>query len=268
LDDHEPKRRRWEVKGFTVRRGLACLAAACVVLATGAVALRPAAAESAVMRVARVEGSGVNLREEPSTSGKKLGSLSNGDLLLVLDEKKGDKHPWYRVLTDGAVEGWMYGQYVKFRPGTDRLEGFNSEAYERFESFHATVLDQMPDTIKGARKRFGKPASTEHSVVPSDHDPETEVKYYTLKYPAFELMYYEVETRNGLLGIELLEPGLTLGEGVRLGADISEIVGEVGVPLFCEDSTLTWTDESGYSELSVTLDGRRVAKVKLQSWLD
>jgi hypothetical protein len=268
LDDHEPKRRRWEVKGFTVRRGLACLAAACVVLATGAVALRPAAAESAVMRVARVEGSGVNLREEPSTSGKKLGSLSNGDLLLVLDEKKGDKHPWYRVLTDGAVEGWMYGQYVKFRPGTDRLEGFNSEAYERFESFHTTVLDQMPDTIKGARKRFGKPASTEHSVVPSDHDPETEVNYYTLKYPAFELMYYEVETRNGLLGVELLEPGLTLGEGVRLGADISEIVEEVGVPLYCEDSTLTWTDESGYSELSVTLDGRRVAKVKLQSWLD
>lgn len=251
------------MRGFIVRRGLVCLAAACVVLAAGAVV-----AEGAVMRVARVEGSGVNLREGPSTSGKKLGSLSNGDLLLVLEERKGDKHPWYWVMAEGAVEGWVYGQFVKIRPGNDMMLTFEREAYEQFESFLLTAYDQMPDTIKGAERRFGKPASTKHDSVPSYHDPDIAVNYYILKYSAFELVYYEVESRNGLLGVEILEPGFTLGEGVRLSADISEIVEEVGVPLFCEDSTLTWTDESTYSELRVTLDGRRVAKVKLQSWLD
>ena len=123
------------MKGFTVRRGLACLAAACVVLATGAVALRPAAAESAVMRVARVEGSGVNLREEPATSGKKLGSLSNGDLLLVLDEKKGDKYKG----KSSKGKGPAVNNLVK--------ENFKREIGAPLKLFHLAFFHQPPLTV-------------------------------------------------------------------------------------------------------------------------
>lgn len=48
--------------------------------------------------------SGLNIREQPSTSAKVLGTYKANEKITILEEKNG----WYR--TD---KGWVYGQYVK-----------------------------------------------------------------------------------------------------------------------------------------------------------
>lgn len=45
----------------------------------------------------------VNLRAEPSTSGKKIGSLEDGTILQVSENKYG----WYQVRTDEGKLGWL-----------------------------------------------------------------------------------------------------------------------------------------------------------------
>ena len=247
----------------TMRKAMICIAASCFMLTAITIA-----AESAEMRVARVTGNGVNMRSEPSTSGKKVASLSNSDLLLVMEEKKGDKHPWYGVMAKGAVEGWVYGQYVGILPEGDRSQVYDEDAYSLYYSFHDAMLEGLPGTVDEAKKRFGNPLSEEHTPVPSDHDPSIIVDYYTLDYPGFELLYYETSFNSGLLGVELREPGLTLGKGVKIGADVAVVVQEAGVPLLIEQSSLFWTDESDSNQFYVTLDGRRITSIKTLTWLD
>lgn len=237
------------------------LTAACVLMAA-------CASADAAMRVARVTGNGVNMRSEPSTSAGRISGLSNGDFLLVMEERRGDKHPWYGVMAEGAVEGWVYGHHVRFLTEEDRDRSYDMDVYEQFEAFHMAVLDQLPHNHEGAKERFGKPASEEHIPIPSDHDPSSIVDYYTLNYPGFELIYFESDGGSGLLGIDLPAPGLTLGKRVKIGADVSDVVLEAGAPIFCEESTLIWTDFSGYTEFYVSLDGRSVTKIKLLTWLD
>ena len=56
---------------------------------------------------------GVNLREKPSVSSKKLGEIINGTLVHVLGQKAGTEYPWYHVRF-GEQEGWVSGKYVRF----------------------------------------------------------------------------------------------------------------------------------------------------------
>lgn len=248
----------------TIRRTMICVAASCFMLTAITIA-----AESAEMRVARVTGNSVNMKSEPSTSGNKIASLANGDFMLVMEERKGDKHLWYKVLANGPVEGWVSGKYIEFLTEEDKERSYEPDVYERFESFsYGTVREQLPDSHEGAKQRFGKPVSEDHMPVPSHHDPDCMVNYHTLKYPDFELLYFESGGDTGLIGIEIMKPGLTLGEGVEVGADVSDVVREMGVPFFCEGPILLWSDFSSYMDFSIALDGRRVVSIKMLSWLD
>lgn len=75
------------------------------------------------MGKARVTAEGLNVRAEPSTTGKILGGLSRDEVVDSL-EQSGDGL-WYRVRT-AALEGWARGKYLApvEAPGAPPAEEF------------------------------------------------------------------------------------------------------------------------------------------------
>lgn len=61
------------------------------------------------------DGDGVNLREEPSTSGEVVESLPAGTELIILDgPEEADEYQWYNVVSsDGSLEGWVVADFIE-----------------------------------------------------------------------------------------------------------------------------------------------------------
>lgn len=61
----------------------------------------------------------LNVREEPSLTGKKIGKLKKRDEITLyeqsnsIDEIDGEKNPWYKVKVTENEYGWVYGGYVR-----------------------------------------------------------------------------------------------------------------------------------------------------------
>jgi len=51
----------------------------------------------------------LNVREDPSTSGKKITEVSPGDELVYTEESGG----WYLIKTKEGEEGWVFGDYTE-----------------------------------------------------------------------------------------------------------------------------------------------------------
>ena len=58
---------------------------------------------------ATISGAGANVRSSPSTSGKVLFALGRGEVVTVLENKRG----WLRVKDDQGRTGWVYSDGVK-----------------------------------------------------------------------------------------------------------------------------------------------------------
>ena len=80
-----------------------------------------------------VNASPVNLRNQPSTSGSKVGSLTKGQKVIFIEEKQNEEvvidaiqAPWVKVKTeDGKQTGWMFGGFLVDNPGdTDLALGY------------------------------------------------------------------------------------------------------------------------------------------------
>ena len=62
-----------------------------------------------------VEGVNVNLRSKPSVSSEAVMQFPGGELVEILEKaplKDGEKHPWYRVMSEDGSQGWIYGQFL------------------------------------------------------------------------------------------------------------------------------------------------------------
>lgn len=61
----------------------------------------------------------LNVRDEPSLSGNKIGRLEKRTEVTLYEESKnideidGEKNPWYKVKLDDNTYGWVYGGYVR-----------------------------------------------------------------------------------------------------------------------------------------------------------
>jgi len=61
----------------------------------------------------------LNIRDEPSLNGKKIGNLKKRDEITLFDTTKdfdeidGEKNPWYKVKVSENEYGWVYGGYVR-----------------------------------------------------------------------------------------------------------------------------------------------------------
>ncbi|HSQ89703.1 C40 family peptidase [Romboutsia sp.] len=90
---------------------------------------------------AKVKASSLNIRKGPSTSYSKIGSLSNGQIVDIL-EKSGD---WTKIKTSGALTGWVSNTYL-----TSNINNSNEtiQAPSRGEG--------REEVIKLAYKQLGK----------------------------------------------------------------------------------------------------------------
>ncbi|HHW31552.1 MAG TPA: SH3 domain-containing protein [Clostridiaceae bacterium] len=61
----------------------------------------------------------VNIRTEGSLSSKVITMRSSGARFEVYD-KQGD---WYKIMLEDGTYGWVYGQYISFREGTETSRG-------------------------------------------------------------------------------------------------------------------------------------------------
>lgn len=67
---------------------------------------------------AYITDSNVRIRSKPDLTGEKLGSVQRGDIVQVLDKSaepmqiEKESAYWYKIKTDGDMEGWVYGAYV------------------------------------------------------------------------------------------------------------------------------------------------------------
>lgn len=67
--------------------------------------------------VANTGGSGVNMRDAPSTSGKVVATLADGDALTITgDSVVADGHTWWPVKTSGGKTGYVVADYLKASP--------------------------------------------------------------------------------------------------------------------------------------------------------
>ncbi|MBC6714038.1 SH3 domain-containing protein [Treponema sp. Marseille-Q3903] len=62
----------------------------------------------------------LNVRDEPSLEGKKIGTLKKRDEVTLYEQRKtfdekidGEKNPWYKVKISENQYGWIYGYYVR-----------------------------------------------------------------------------------------------------------------------------------------------------------
>ncbi len=86
--------------------------AATIVLCLGLFAFSSFADE---IQTGTVSASVLNLRSDPGTSSKVIGSMTRGDKLSIL-ESSGD---WLKVKTSDGETGWAYGQYIALSKDSD-----------------------------------------------------------------------------------------------------------------------------------------------------
>lgn len=255
------------VKVFRYSVCTALIVCLCLALAV------PVLADPAEMLLAKITGTNVNVRAEPSRTGRLTGRFTGGEHAVVLEERSGaDPFPWSRVIAFASggtlVEGWVYGQYVEPLPQDDWSNSAEGDPGERFSRFFDKTLERIGDTPEEAAARFGAPAAREDTRLPGRHDPAYMVDYFRLEYPAFELLYFKTKDSYGLIGVKIVEGEAVIGEGIRLGADAASVVRELGVPLYQKGSAFAWTDEPGYGVLTLTFAEGRVINIDLDVELD
>lgn len=233
----------------------------------------PATADSAEMLLAKITGTNVNVRAEPSRTGRLTGRFAGGEHAVVLEERSGaDPYPWSRVVAFASggklVEGWVYGQFVEPLPQDDWSYSADGDPDERFTRFFGKTRERFGDTPEEAVARFGAPAARKDTRIPGRHDPDYMVDYFSLEYPAFDLLFFKTKDSYGLIGVKIREGEAALGDGIRLGAGGASVVRELGVPLYQKGSVFAWTDEPGYAVLTLTFAEGRVVLIDLDVELD
>ena len=157
---------------------------------------------------ARVKGTYVNMRDAPSTKGKKVGQISNGEVLVFGAElNDGENYPWYRCVNlKGGGEGWMFGQFV----GTDWDEDYPRRLKHRF---YALMDLEIPLDEQGRPIGWGQPVKTEKEYI-GDFD----MTYWTYSYDNAEFMICQSGANFSIQRASVSVPGRGFG-GLYCGVD-------------------------------------------------
>lgn len=92
--------------------------------------------------VASGDGTGLVMRDEPSTSGKRLGALGDGDVVTVVSGPETDDNGggWYKI-TDGDINAWVSAKYLIAAPVASASSSGQSEEAGTFTSGdHVTAV--------------------------------------------------------------------------------------------------------------------------------
>ena len=91
---------------------------------------------------------GLTVREKPSTSGKKIDSLSKNTIVVVLERefKEVDGYKWDKVMLANGVTGYIASKYLTLKAKSTKLE----YKYEEEENIIIMTLGITIDKITGA----------------------------------------------------------------------------------------------------------------------
>jgi hypothetical protein len=91
-----------------------------VVLPVGTLAVTPQPAgiqPGALVIVEGTGGAGLNLRQQPTTYAKVVGSAREGTVLTVLEgPQEADGYTWWKLRTPSGAEGWGAAKYLVLKP--------------------------------------------------------------------------------------------------------------------------------------------------------
>ncbi|MBW7476957.1 N-acetylmuramoyl-L-alanine amidase [Paenibacillus oenotherae] len=99
---------------------------------------------------AKVFGSSINVRSEPSIEASVVGSLQNGDLVTVSSEE----HGWLKV-TKGKVSGWAAGYYLKKINGSGAVTASATDTVAQTPNKKKAQSDQAAVLADALRIRSG-----------------------------------------------------------------------------------------------------------------
>ncbi|CAH1215272.1 hypothetical protein PAECIP111893_03908 [Paenibacillus plantiphilus] len=94
---------------------------------------------------AKAIGSAINVRDEPSLEGTVVGSLNNGDIVTVSQEK----HGWLQIKND-KVSGWAAGYLLKKVDGSSERTAVNDKAAVSSKSANASDKATSGSAVKKA----------------------------------------------------------------------------------------------------------------------
>ena len=157
---------------------------------------------------ARVKGTYVNMRAAPSTQGKKVGQISNGEVLVfAAEQKETDQYPGYHCvnLKDGN-EGWMFGQFIT-------TEWDELYLHEYKHKFFALLSLEIPLDKQGRPKNWGTPLKTKKQYV-SDFN----ATYWTYCYDGAEIKVCQTENGYYVMNASVEVPGRGFG-GIYCGTE-------------------------------------------------
>jgi len=105
---------------YVTPTGTVVLPVGTVVLPVGTPVVTPqpaGIAPGALVIVQGTGGAGLNLRQQPTTYAKVVGSAREGTVLTVLEgPQDADGYTWWKVRTPSGTEGWGVSKYLVLKP--------------------------------------------------------------------------------------------------------------------------------------------------------
>ena len=167
----------------------------------------------------------LNLREKPSVNSSKLGSVKEGEIYTVLEQKYDSKYTWYKIETNHKITGYVSAgglhEYVEFLPAGNG----DTQSNIRNESVSQIKINTEHINIRGS-------ASLKSSIVGKVYKDEI----YDVKSVVFkeEYIWYGITTSFGSNGfvaakrdsgtiIELLPEGTSLSQSNGLNNKVLQI---------------------------------------------
>lgn len=173
--------------------------AATLVLCLGLFAFSSFADE---IQAGTVSASVLNLRSDPGTSSKVIGSMSRGDKLSIL-ESSGD---WLKVKTSAGETGWAFSQYIAL---TDNSDTDTSDKPSENSTDLSEQIVKFSKTLLGTEYVYG-------GTTPKGFDCSGFVQYV---FKHFDISLERVASSQATQGRSISSQDLSVGDLVFFDTD-------------------------------------------------
>lgn len=213
----------------------------------------------------------LRVRRAPSVAAVLLGSVKEGEPLILLEKSTFTetiderRSPWYRVrtLSGRPLEGWAFGGYMDVAlPSSDGKDPWLSAlCYADIKAFG--------ESEETASAKLGAPLSARTVEEPNRHDEDQTVRVKTLKFPGASLRLLETPHKSFLEKTVITADVPGLNDLLKMGSSPRRAREILGDPRRDDIKTMTYDcnpEQNDRLILSFTLD--RLSSIEFSHFAD
>ena len=133
------------------------------------------------------------------------------------------------------------------------------------------LLEKYPGE-EAVRRQYGPVGSWTFSYAPNRHDPASQNKHSTMVIPGSLEIDIFVNDDNGLFfltRVEVADEGFVNFLGIDIGSAGEDVIKAFGTPVRAGGNELYYEDpESGYTDVTFTIENNKVTKMVYEATLD